>query len=638
MLRAFGPDFWHTPAVERQTHAVPDRQGDLTLSGFVASALVAGLLAGGTYWVSVRETQAQAWIAHTHEVLAGIATTRADLAEIQEAQRGLLTTNESADLQRDEEAQQALLRDVQYLRGLVLDNPAQQANLDSLDEHLAARVRLAARVMQARRDDGAATARHLANDAAERTGTTTVRELLQAMEQEETRLLAQRWEEHQRALGAFWSGMALLLLAFIATLAVLYRQVRRRRHAERQLLRGEQQFHAMADSVSDYAILMLDTEGYVRTWNPAARRMKGYEADEIVGQHFSCFYTAQERALGVPRQALDRAQRDGHFSGEGWRVHKDGSRFWASVAIAPLRGAGGEFTGYAKITRDLSEHKAADERLRADMEERDRMGAELQRLNAQLEAVVEERTLALQERNQALRAARDRLQALSGQLISAQEEERRHIARELHDETGQALTLIRMHLSELGADATGQRQQQFAECVQSVDRSIAHIRSLSLRLRPPMLDDLGLADALEWIVGQQSRATGWRARVTLPELEQRLPGEVETACFRICQEALTNVTRYARATEVSVTLGITAQEALLQIQDNGTGFDLARYRSPEERKKHFGLVSMSERASLAGGRLEIDTAPGRGTCIRATFALSPEARDEPVSAPGELLA
>ena len=220
----------------------------------------------------------------------------------------------------------------------------------------------------------------------------------------------------------------------------------------------------------------------------------------------------------------------------------------------------------------------------------------------------------------ALVAVRERLQALSARLISAQEEERRRIARELHDETGQALTVVRMQLADL-ARGQASAQQAVTECAQNVDRAIAHIRGLSHRLRPPMLDDLGLADALEWVVEQQARAAGWHTDLALMELDERLPQDVETACFRICQEALTNAARYARASEVRVRLSRTDDGLELLVADNGTGFDLARYRTPEERKQHFGLVSMGERAALAGGRLEIDTAPGRGTGVRAHFAL-----------------
>ncbi|MDE2606514.1 MAG: CHASE3 domain-containing protein [Burkholderiales bacterium] len=601
----------------------PDRQDDLTLSGFVASAVVALVLVGGTYWMSLKETQAQHWISHSRELLATLAATRADVVDIQNGQRGFVVTGNDSELQLYDTARKEVEDDLQRLRDLTLDNPAQQALLRELEGHLATRLAIAATTIEARRAGGFGAAKAIMDRGTGQQEMASLRELLQRMENAEGRLLAQRLASHERFLNAFWSGMAALLLALLAALAVLYQLFRRKRQAERRLFEGEQQFHLMTDSITEYAILRLDAEGCVRTWNPGSRRIKGYEEAEIVGQHFSRFYTPEDRAAGLPQRALETAQKEGRFSDEGWRLRKDGSRFWAAVAIAPLRDAQGRLRGFAKVTRDLSERKAAEE--------------ELQRLNSHLESLVQERTSELQESNQALRAARDRLQALSSRLITAQEEERRHVARELHDETGQALTLIRMQLSEL-ASAGPADAPRVGECLQSVDRAISHIRGLSLRLRPPMLDDLGLSDAVEWVAGQQARAAGWALRLDVQELDERLPGDVETACFRICQEALTNAARYARATEVAVSLRRAGDELELVVADNGGGFDLARYRTPEERRKHFGLVSMSERAALAGGRLEIDTAPGRGTRVHAVFDLSPRHGDQPASAPGELFA
>src|ERR1700759_2365611 len=120
----------------------------------------------------------------------------------------------------------------------------------------------------------------------------------------------------------------------------------------------------LVQSVTDYAIFMLDPEGRVTSWNAGARRFKGYEADEIIGEHFSRFYTPEERALEIPRIALETAQREGRFEAEGWRVRKDGTRFWANVIIDPIRTDDGQLLGFAKVTRDLTEKRATEERLR----------------------------------------------------------------------------------------------------------------------------------------------------------------------------------------------------------------------------------------------------------------------------------
>lgn len=137
-------------------------------------------------------------------------------------------------------------------------------------------------------------------------------------------------------------------------------------------LTSERRFQLLIASVTDYAIYMLDPEGRVNSWNPGAQRFKGYLADEIIGQHFSVFYSADERAAGVPERALRMARYQGKFEAEGWRLRKDGTRFWASVVIDPVRDEEGNFIGFAKITRDMSEQRAAQQALR-ESEERFRL-------------------------------------------------------------------------------------------------------------------------------------------------------------------------------------------------------------------------------------------------------------------------
>ena len=122
----------------------------------------------------------------------------------------------------------------------------------------------------------------------------------------------------------------------------------------------DDRYQLLVEAVTDYAIYMLDAQGNVTSWNPGARRFKGYEAGEIVGRHFSTFYTEEDRRQGLPQRALDTARNEGKFENEGWRVRKDGTRFWAHVVIDPIRGNDGELIGYAKITRDLTERKAAE--------------------------------------------------------------------------------------------------------------------------------------------------------------------------------------------------------------------------------------------------------------------------------------
>src|SRR6516164_8303216 len=128
-------------------------------------------------------------------------------------------------------------------------------------------------------------------------------------------------------------------------------------------LTEEGRYRLLIEAVTDYAIYLLDSSGVVTTWNPGAQRFKGYTAGDIIGQHFSRFYTEQDQKDGLPSRALEIARRDGKFEAEGWHVRKDGSTFWAYVVIDPIRDPSGEIIGYAKITRDLTERKEAQDAL-----------------------------------------------------------------------------------------------------------------------------------------------------------------------------------------------------------------------------------------------------------------------------------
>jgi PAS domain S-box-containing protein len=141
------------------------------------------------------------------------------------------------------------------------------------------------------------------------------------------------------------------------------------------LLRGEVAFRLLVEAVHDYAIFLLAPDGRVLTWNPGAERIKGYTADEIVGEHFSRFYTPEERAAGRPMRLLGWAAEHGRFEDEGWRVRKDGTRFWADVIVTALRDEDGVPYAYAKVTRDLTERRAAEERERALLVEREARAA-----------------------------------------------------------------------------------------------------------------------------------------------------------------------------------------------------------------------------------------------------------------------
>ncbi len=215
-----------------------------------------------------------------------------------------------------------------------------------------------------------------------------------------------------------------------------------------------------------------------------------------------------------------------------------------------------------------------------------------------------------------------KLQTLSRRLVDAQETERRHIARELHDEIGQGLTVAQLNLQTvLQLSAAGPLAWRLAESLNAVERVLEQVHDISLNLRPSMLDDLGLEPALRWYTDRQATLAGLRAEFAIDPLEHRLDPTVETECFRIAQEALTNVVRHAQASTVTVELHHSDGRLHLAVLDDGVGFDVASVREQAVRGASLGLLGMEERAALAGGGLEFNATAGQGTAVRAWFPL-----------------
>ena len=221
-----------------------------------------------------------------------------------------------------------------------------------------------------------------------------------------------------------------------------------------------------------------------------------------------------------------------------------------------------------------------------------------------------------------LRESRRRLQVLSRRLVEVQETERRHLARELHDEIGQALTVTEMNLQALlaspGTDALAPRVKA---SLQVVERVQEQVHDLSLNLRPSMLDDLGLEPALRWYTERQAALAGLQAEVRADPLEQRLDPMIETECFRVAQEALTNVVKHAKARTLTVELTQRDEQLHLSVRDDGVGFDAASAREQAVRGASLGVLSMEERATFAGGGIQYHATPGQGTEVHAWFPL-----------------
>ncbi|HYW30606.1 MAG TPA: PAS domain S-box protein [Gemmatimonas sp.] len=359
-----------------------------------------------------------------------------------------------------------------------------------------------------------------------------------------------------------------------------------RARAETALVESEARFRVLVANVPDYAIFLLDASGRVTEWPDGAARVKGYSAEEVLGQHLSVFYTPEEREAGDPERELAEAARTGRAEREGWRVRKDGSRFWVNEVCTAVYDSDGQVAGFTKITRDLTDRRLAEQ--------------------ATKEA---ERQTAREVLRQAL--------------AQAEEAERRRLARELHDQLGQEITALRLGLDDavrLAASYHGTHALSDAPLLgrlaqlQTLSGHLtASARYIALELRPPELDDLGLESALETYVAEWRTRYDVAAAVAVTGLRGRdIPSDVASALYRIAQEALTNVAKHAGATQVSVIVEQLEGEVRLIIEDDGRGFDLDATAVRVRQERRLGLASMRERAALLGGTWEIESSADRG--------------------------
>jgi PAS domain S-box-containing protein len=375
------------------------------------------------------------------------------------------------------------------------------------------------------------------------------------------------------------SSVTLLVLG----VAVLTSAVDRRFAAQRlQLDASERRYQSMIEGVRDYAIFMLTPDGHVASWNLGAERTKGYRTQEIVGRHFSCFYTEEDIRNGKPKHQLMTAIAEGRAEDEGWRVRKDGSRFWADVVMTALRDTDGRLQGFSKVTRDITERKRAEESVRE----------------------------------------------LSGRLLQLQDEERRHFARELHDSAGQMLAALSMNLAPLQTEASKispDAANLVKESLDLVGELSQEVRTISHLLHPPLLDELGLSSALRVYVEGFAERSKIRVDLEIPADFGRLSRELETTVFRIVQECLTNIHRHSGTQAATIRVSHSEQDVRVEVQDQGKGMSPNQQSDMElAGKAGVGIRGMRERLRQLGGILEISPVRnGTGTIVIAQLPRPP---------------
>lgn len=346
----------------------------------------------------------------------------------------------------------------------------------------------------------------------------------------------------------------------------LLREIGERRRTEDALRKSEGTLRALFDCAPD-AIIVIDQRGHILQLNAQAEKIFQYGRDEMQNQSIEVLLPEVDWTSWC-----DRAFHLGEFESCGQR--KDGSLFPVDVRLSPTETKEGRLV--IAVIRDITTRKQSERELREYA---------------------------------------SRLKTLSRRLMEVQEIERRRIARELHDEIGQTLTGLKLTL-EMGARLPREKSQEvFGQALEMVNGLMATTRKISLDLRPGVLDDLGLLPALIWQIEHYTAQTRVRVEFKHHGLEgRRLPPEVETAAYRIVQEALTNVARHAQVDEAAVQVLADDQTILINVEDRGVGFDPEVVFATNETS---GLAGMRERAVLLGGKLTVESRPGGGARLTA---------------------
>jgi PAS domain S-box-containing protein len=583
---------------------------------FLSAILLLCLCAAASYLSFYYFRASERWVSHTQEVRAATGDVEQAVNDASRERLNYLLRGDESALGRYRAAVAEANERMQVLQNLVRDNSVQSANASQLAQVTHDRLQTWEEAIAKKQRGEALDVSQLIPqnlDLAARSAGASGE-----LRDEENRLLPSRMAAaHRRFLltstmvvGSF--AVAILLLLYYYRL--LQQELQLREAAERlstaayeqevRLRQEEQRFRLFIDAVKDYAIFTLDPRGRVSSWNEGAFRLKGYAADEIVGRHFSTFYPQEDIRRGKPQMELEVAKKEGRIEDLGWRLRKDGSRFWANVIITAIRDSAGEIIGFSKVTRDFTDRMQAQ--------------AELQEANMNLLAEVKERKLAEKK----LASSERSLRELSRHLLRSQDEERRRIGRDLHDSLGQSLAVLKMNLDSLdlqvGAEQNG-TARAVNSCVNLAEEALREVRTISYLLYPPMLEEMGLKSAIPWYLDGFSKRSNIKTSLEVDPCFDRLPPEVELALFRILQESLTNIHRHSGSATAKIKLSLADGWAAMEIRDEGKGIPAGLLEQSGEDwmgSLGVGLRGMNERMRQLGGRLEVSSTEN-GTVVTA---------------------
>jgi PAS domain S-box-containing protein len=383
----------------------------------------------------------------------------------------------------------------------------------------------------------------------------------------------------------FFLGTAAVILFLLLVIAVLFIRNSLRKKIEQTLRESEQKYRDFYENAPDM-YNSVDKDGIIIDCNETGATMLGYRKEEIIGRPITDFYT-DESKITYAREFPTMKNNRVHHNIEREFVRKDGTTFSANLNIFIEIDEKGELLRTKTIARDLTERKRVEE----------------------------------------LRKSQEQLRNLSAYLESAREEERKNIAREIHDELGMALSTLKLDLSwlrnyveheyhSLDTNLLAEKTQTMTDDVKTTIKTVQRISS---QLRPGVLDNLGIAAAIQWQAGEFQNRTGIDCKTCIDE-HILLDQSSSIALFRIFQETLTNIMRYAEATKVEIGMRKKDGSLEFEVKDNGRGITEEQIKDPTA----FGLIGMKERARYLGGNVRINGLPDKGTTVQVTIPLTIE--------------
>jgi PAS domain S-box-containing protein len=542
------------------------------------------LLIGGIGAFTLQEVnESDYWVDHTREVISSNQTLLLDVRDAEAAERGYIITGDPDYLTPFNAASQDIPHTLTTLHHLLSDNPSQQQRLQKLEILIRQRVSVLRQGVQQRQSAGFAAAQGVVMAGGGRIAAQEIGDASRELGSEEYRLLAQRSHVRQvRVRGGFIATLVAVLLFLIALITApldVRRAIRQRNVALQRREESESTVRALFQAAAQ-AILIVDQHGRVVMANPATDKIFGYSENELIGQSIE---------LLVPEAARGRhvAHRTGYFGNPQTRPmgvgmdlqarRKNGAAFDAEISLSYIQSAKGTLA--VAFVSDVSKRKADEYAIREQ-------GAELRQL--------------------------------AGRLMTAQDDERRRIARDLHDDLSQKLAYLAMDLSKLALKpSSSELQKELLSLRSRAHEASDTVRHISHQLHPSVLDDIGLEAAIEQYCEEFEDRSEIATHFTARDVPDSIPREIANSVYHIFQESLRNVSKHSQAEKVFVTLESAGDLLRLTVRDEGVGLAPERLKSGSS----IGMVGMKERAHLVNGTFSVESRLGQGTEVTVSVPI-----------------